>query len=252
MTDEKDKVELSQEEQEELMAKYDAESRTRKLTGITSTIVIVLLLAFSTFQIYTGIFGELTAYLQRTIHLGFALVLIYLLFPARKKAVEKIIWYDYLLALLSVIVCGYWPVFYDTLVQKIGGIDTTQLLIGGLAILLVLEAARRVVGLPLVIVAICFLLYALYGRYMPGMLAHRGLSLEQLINSMFFTTEGILGTPLQVSSTFIFLFILFGAFLMQTGVGNYFNELAISIAGRRVGGPAKVAVFTSALEGTIS
>src|SRR5699024_11236764 len=87
---------------------------------------------------------------------------------------------------------------------------------------------------------------------MPGALAHRGLSLNQLVNSMFFTTEGILGTPLQVSSTYIFLFLLFGAFLVQTGVGMYFNDLALAIAGRRTGGPAKVAIFSSALNGTIS
>lgn len=253
MTEQKDNIQLSQEEQEALMEKYDAEARTRKLTGPLSLIIIGLLLAFSAFQVYTGAFGEFTAYIQRTVHLGFALVLVFLLFPARKNGSrKKIAWYDYILAVLSIIVCGYWPVYYETLVQQIGGIDTAQMIIGGLGILLVLEAARRVVGLPLVIVAIAFLLYALLGRSMPGMLAHRGLSLEQLIDSMFFTTEGILGTPLQVSSTYIFLFILFGAFLMQTGVGNYFNELAISIAGRRIGGPAKVAIFTSALEGTIS
>ncbi len=126
------------------------------------------------------------------------------------------------------------------------------MIIGGLAIILVMEATRRVVGLPLVIVAAAFLTYAYFGPYMPGFLAHRGIDLNQLVEAMFFTTEGILGTPLQVSSTFIFLFILFGAFLMQTGIGNYFNDLALSIAGRRVGGPAKVAVFTSALQGTIS
>lgn len=253
MTEEKNLKQLSEKEQQELMAKYDSEARTRQLTGLMSKVVIVLLLAFSIFQLYTGYFGELTAYLQRTIHLGFALVLIFLLFPARKKGnIKKIAWYDYILALLSVIVCGYWPVFYETLVQKIGGINQSQLIIGGLAIILVMEATRRVVGLPLVIVSAAFLTYAYFGPYMPGFLAHRGIDINQLVEAMFFTTEGILGTPLQVSSTFIFLFILFGAFLMQTGIGNYFNDLALSIAGRRVGGPAKVAVFTSALQGTIS
>src|SRR5699024_9831189 len=113
-------------------------------------------------------------------------------------------------------------------------------------------ATRRAVGLPIVIIAAAFLFYALFGPQMPGMLAHRGLSLEQLIDTMFFTTEGILGTPLQVSSTYIFLFLLFGAFLVQTGVGNYFNDLALAIAGKRTGGPAKVAIFSSALQGTIS
>ncbi|WP_462422236.1 TRAP transporter permease [Salinicoccus sp. Marseille-QA3877] len=215
--------------------------------------VFVILIAFSLFQIYTGIFGQYTAYVQRTVHLGFALVLIFMLFPARRGGPKgKIAWYDYILAILSIIVAGYWPVYYDTIVQQLGGVTEAQLVIGSLGILLVLEASRRAVGLPIVIVAVAFLAYAYFGPYMPGALAHRGLSLNQLVNSMFFTTEGILGTPLQVSSTYIFLFLLFGAFLVQTGVGMYFNDLALAIAGKRTGGPAKVAIFSSALNGTIS
>lgn len=245
--------ELSEEEQEALLKKFDTESNTRRLTGIASWIVFALLLSFSLFQLYTGAFGQYTAYIQRTVHLGFALTLIFLLFPARRSQVRNSVpWYDMILVLLSIIVCGYWPMYYETLVQHIGTITDTQLVIGGLAILLVLEAARRAVGLPITIIATIFLLYAYFGPNMPGMFAHRGLTLHQLIDSMFFTTEGILGTPLQVSSTYIFLFLLFGAFLVQTGVGNYFNDLAISIAGKRTGGPAKVAIFSSALQGTIS
>ncbi|GAA0336906.1 TRAP transporter permease [Bacillus carboniphilus] len=244
---------LTAEQQEELLKKYDREANTRNLAGIAAIIVFVLLLSFSLFQLYTGIFGQYTAYIQRTVHLGFALALIFLLFPARKNGNKrKVAWYDYLLALISIVVSAYWPFFYEQLVQQIGGITQAQVIVGGIAILLVLEATRRAVGLPITIIAVVFLIYALLGPNMPGMLAHRGLDLNQLIKSMFFTTEGILGTPLQVSSTYIFLFLLFGAFLVQTGVGNYFNELAITIAGRRIGGPAKVAIFSSALQGTIS
>ncbi|MGY3715778.1 TRAP transporter permease [Sutcliffiella cohnii] len=244
---------LTPEEHEELLKKYDAESNTRKLTGYSAKVVFILLLSFSLFQLYTGIFGQFTAYIQRTVHLGFALTAIFLLFPAIKGRVKnRVAWYDYILILLTIIVCSYWPLNYDSLVQQIGRISTEQLVIGSIAILLVLEAARRAVGIPITIIAVVFLAYGYFGPYMPGMLAHRGLNLHQLVQSMFFTTEGILGTPLQVSSTFIFLFLLFGAFLVQTGVGNYFNDLAISIAGRRIGGPAKVAIFSSALQGTIS
>src|SRR5699024_1586453 len=250
----KKQEELTEEEKQALLEQYDTEANTRSLTGIAATVVFFILIAFSLFQLYTGAFGQYTAYIQRTVHLGFALVLIFFLFPASKKGSKKnkVPWYDMILILLSIIVCTYWPLFYETLVQKIGGIDTAQMIIGGLAILLVLEATRRAVGLPIVIIAAAFLFYALFGPQMPGMLAHRGLSLEQLIDTMFFTTEGILGTPLQVSSTYIFLFLLFGAFLVQTGVGNYFNDLALAIAGKRTGGPAKVAIFSSALQGTIS
>ncbi|RKQ33433.1 TRAP transporter permease [Oceanobacillus halophilus] len=253
MSENKDKVQLTEKEQQKLLEKYDAEANTRKLKGFASWLVFIGLIAFSLFQLYTGAFGAYTAYIQRTIHLGFALSLIYLLFPAKRGTKKDgVAWYDWILVILSILVASYWPIFYDTLVQQIGGINEAQMVVGGVAILLVLEATRRAVGLPITIIAIFFLIYAYFGPYMPGMLAHRGLNLSQLINSMFFTTEGILGTPLQVSSTYIFLFLLFGAFLVQSGVGLYFNDLAIAIAGRRVGGPAKVAIFSSALNGTIS
>lgn len=245
--------ELTEEEQAELLKKFDTESNTRNVRGKTAAIVFILLLSFSLYQLYTGIFGQYTAYIQRTVHLGFALTLIFLLFPARKTTSrDSIPWYDIVLILLSIVISAYWPVYYDTLVQQIGTITTEQVVVGSIAIMLVLEASRRAVGIPITIIASLFLIYAYFGPYMPGMLGHRGLTLAQLVDSMFFTTEGILGTPLQVSSTYIFLFLLFGSFLVQTGVGNYFNDLAITIAGKRVGGPAKVAIFSSALQGTIS
>ena len=117
---------------------------------------------------------------------------------------------------------------------------------------MVIEAARRIVGLPIVIVVLCFLGFGFFGPYMPGPLAHRGLSLQQMVGHLFFTTEGVFGIPLGVSSTFIFLFILFGAFLEKTGLGKFFIDIANAIAGWASGGPAKVAVLSSALQGTIS
>jgi TRAP transporter 4TM/12TM fusion protein len=196
-----------------------------------------------------------TAQLQRSIHLGFALALIFLLFPARKKnrgKEYKVAWFDVILAVLSIVVGAYWPLMIDDLVLRAGNVTGLDFYVGLAAILLVLEATRRAVGLPITIIAIVFIGYAVFGPYMPGFIAHRGLELDRLVQTMFFTTEGILGTPLGVSSTFIFLFLLFGAFLIKTGVGEYFNDLSIAIAGRSVGGPAKVAVFSSALQGTIS
>jgi len=247
---------LTEEEQQALLEKYDPEAGTRKLTGIIGWIVFLGLLAFSLFQLYTAIFGVFTAQIQRTVHLGFALSLIFLLFPANRKKRQKgklqIAWYDGILALLSIGVGAYWPLFFNDLVMSVGRLSTLDFVVGIIAIVLVLEATRRAVGLPITIIALIFLIYGLYGQFMPGFLAHRGLSFERLVQTMFFTTEGILGTPLAVSSTFIFLFLLFGAFLVRTGVGQYFNDLAVSIAGRRTGGPAKVAIFSSALQGTIS
>lgn len=246
---------LSQEEQQKLLEKYDPESNTRNLSGIFKWIVFLGLLSFSLFQLYTGIFGVLTAQLQRSIHLGFALSLIFLLFPARKKnrgIQTKPAWYDIVLAIAAIVVGAYWPLMIDDLVSRVGIITQLDFYVGVAAVLLVLEATRRAVGMPITIIAGLFLLYALYGPQMPGFLAHRGLSPERLIQTMFYTTEGILGTPLGVSATFIFLFLLFGAFLVKTGVGQYFNDLAVSIAGKQTGGPAKVAIFSSALQGTIS
>ncbi|WP_273122466.1 TRAP transporter permease [Bacillus weihaiensis] len=247
---------LSDKEQQELLEKYDPEAGTRKLSGIIGWIAFIGLLVFSLFQLYTAIFGVFTAQIQRTIHLGFALTLIFLLFPANRKKKKthrlQIAWYDGLLALLSIGVGLYWPLFFEKLVMSVGRLSTLDFIVGILAILLVLEATRRAVGLPITIIAVVFLLYGYLGPYMPGFLSHRGLTSERLVQTMFFTTEGILGTPLAVSSTFIFLFLLFGAFLVRTGVGQYFNDLAVTIAGRSIGGPAKVAIFSSALQGTIS
>ncbi|MGM0971829.1 MAG: TRAP transporter permease [Bacillota bacterium] len=246
---------LSLEEQQKLLEKYDPEAGTRKLGGVLGWIVFFGLLAFSLFHLYTGVFGMLTAQLQRSIHLGFALALIFLLFPARKKdrgRKHKVAWYDIILAILGIAVGAYWPLFIDEIVMRAGRLTEIDFYVGLIAVLLVLEATRRAVGLPITIIAVIFLAYAIFGPYMPAFLAHRGLDLERLVQTMFFTTEGILGTPLGVSATFIFLFLLFGSFLVKTGVGQYFNDLAVSIAGKRTGGPAKVAIFSSALQGTIS
>ncbi|MDN7226149.1 TRAP transporter permease [Planococcus liqunii] len=245
---------ISEEKQKEILQKYDPESNTRDLSGIAKHLVFFGLLAFSLFQLYTAIDGQLTAYLQRSIHLGFALSLIFLLFPAikRKGDRRKVPFYDYLLALLAVAVGAYWPIMYDDLVFRVGRVTEMDLIVGILAIVLTLEATRRAVGLPITIISSLFLAYAFWGPYFPGFLKHRGQDLDSTVQLMFYTTDGILGTPLAVSATFIFVYLLFGAFLVKTGVGEYFNDLSVSLAGHLIGGPAKVAIFSSALQGTIS
>ncbi|KOF11445.1 C4-dicarboxylate ABC transporter [Planococcus glaciei] len=245
---------ISEEKQKEILQKYDPESNTRDLGGFIKHVVFFGLLAFSLFQLYTAIFGQYTAYIQRSIHLGFALSLIFLLFPAFKRKGErhKVAFYDYILALLAIGIGLYWPIMYDDLVFRIGRVTELDLIVGILAVLLTLEATRRAVGLPITIISSLFLAYAFFGPYFPGFLRHRGQDLDSVIQLMFYTTDGILGTPISVSATFIFVFLLFGAFLVKTGVGQYFNDLAVSLAGHLIGGPAKVAIFSSALQGTIS
>ncbi|MET3575691.1 TRAP transporter permease [Bhargavaea ullalensis] len=245
---------LSEEEQQELLKKYDPEANTRDLGGILKQVVFFGLLAFSLFQLYTAIFGQYTAYIQRSIHLGFALSLIFLLFPFRRKTARKgrVPFYDVILALLSVGVGLYWPLNYADLVLRVGRMTDLDTIVAIIAVLLTLEAARRAVGLPITIISVAFLVYAFFGPYFPGFLAHRGQDLTALSQLMFYTTDGILGTPISVSATFIFVFLLFGSFLVKTGVGQYFNDLAVAVAGKLTGGPAKVAIFSSALQGTIS
>lgn len=244
---------ISAEEQQAILEKYDIESNVRTVSGVMKHVIFFGLLAFSLFQLYTAIFGQFTAPIQRTIHLGFGLALIFLLFPFRKKAPKsKIPWFDYILSILSVVVGLYWTLNYTELVGRNGTITQLDFIVGLIAVVLVLEAARRAVGLPITIIAVCFLIYAYFGPHFPAFMAHRGQDLESIVNLMYFTTDGILGTPISVSATFIFVFLLFGAFLVKTGVGQYFNDLAVSLAGKLIGGPAKVAVFSSALQGTIS
>ena len=159
---------------------------------------------------------------------------------------------DLLLAIVAAAAPAYIVWAYQELVMRSGTVTGMDLVVGAIGILTVIEATRRVVGIPMVIVVICFLAYAFAGPYMPGILAHRGLTVEQLVGHLYFTTEGIFGIPLGVSSTFIFLFILFGAYLESTGLGKFFIDLANAVAGWASGGPAKVAVLSSGLMGTVS
>ena len=238
---------------EEVLKEYDRESDKMEYTGIMAKIVAAIAIAFSVFQLYTATFGVLDAQLQRAVHLGFGLALVYLLYPTRKSwSRHKLHPLDLVLAILGAAAPAYIVIEYNELVLRAGQVSNTDLAIGLMGILLVIEATRRVVGIPMVCIVLAFLTYAYVGPYMPGILAHRGLTTQQLVSHLYFTTEGIFGIPLGVSSTFIFLFILFGAYLESTGLGKFFIDLANAIAGWASGGPAKVAVLSSGLMGTVS
>ena len=214
-------------------------------------IVSVIAITFSIFQIYTGFQGAFDAQIQRAIHLCFGLCLVYLLFPFKKNSSRLHIW-DFLMLILAMAPPIYVLFNYQSLVLRAGLPNQTDVIIGVIGVLTLMEAARRVVGIPLVVVATVFLAYAFIGPHMPGAFAHRGVTVPQIINHLYYTTEGIFGIPLGVSSTFIFLFILFGAYLDKTGLGKFFIDISNAIAGWAKGGPAKVAVLSSGLMGTIS
>ena len=238
---------------DEVLKKYDKESNTMDYRGVMAKFVAALAISFSIFQLYTAIFGVLDAQLQRAIHLGFGLALSYLLYPTLKSwRRDKLHPLDGLLAILGAATPAYIVIMYRELVLRAGLPTTLDVVVGVIGTLLVIEAARRVVGIPMVCVVLAFLAYAFLGAYMPSALAHRGLTVSQLISHLYYTTEGIFGIPLGVSSTFIFLFILFGAYLEGTGLGKFFIDVANSIAGWASGGPAKVAVLSSGLMGTVS
>jgi len=245
--------EVSKEEVDKILRKYDKGSDFRVFSGNLNKIISIILLCFSLFQLYTAIFLGMEPMILRSIHLAFGLSLIFLLYPASKKwPKDKLHPLDVITALIAVIVCFYVVVFYKDLVYRAGRITTTDMVIGLMAVFLVLEAARRVIGLPMVIISILFIAYAFLGPYIPGKLAHRGVSLNNFAQHIFFTTEGIMGLPIGVSSTFIFMFLLFGAYLEKTGMGEFFINLANSISGSSPGGPAKVAVISSGCMGTLS
>ncbi|WMJ78755.1 MULTISPECIES: TRAP transporter permease [unclassified Sedimentibacter] len=245
--------EVSQEEVDQILRKYDKGSDFRVLSGNANKIISMMLLGFSLFQLYTAIFLGMEPMILRSIHLAFGLSLIFLLYPASKKwPKDKLHPMDIITAVVVVIVCFYVVVFYKDLVYRAGRITDTDMIIGLMAVFLVLEAARRVIGLPMVIISVLFIIYAFLGPYIPGKLAHRGVSLNNFAQHIFFTTEGIMGLPIGVSSTFIFMFLLFGAYLEKTGMGEFFINLANSVSGSSPGGPAKVAVISSGCMGTLS
>ncbi|MGI6074963.1 MAG: TRAP transporter permease [Pyramidobacter sp.] len=248
-----DTVTGNQQAVQENLEKYDTESRYRRPEGFWKIAIKLICIAFSLFQFYTAGFGVLPAQIQRPVHVFFTFVLIFLLYPSFASFSRKEMhWLDVLLAALAGSTMVYLVVNYEAILLR-GGLPTTaDLIFGAMAILFTFEAARRIVGLPIVLVALAFVLYAHYGNILPGFLAHRGFTWTRIINHMYLTTEGIMGSPIGVSSTFVFMFILFGAFLNKTGLGKFFIDLALAAAGHQAGGPAKVAVISSAFFGTIS
>ena len=239
---------------DELMEQYDLEtSKLRKLTGKVALFITIVAILMSAFHLFTAWHGTLLAMKQRSLHLIFAFTLGFALYPGFKKSSkDKIDITDWLLIILSVGVWGYIFFNVEAIALKGGQMSTTDMVLGVLAVLLTLEVTRRVVGPELPIVTIVFLLFAYFGRHMPGIFAHRGFNVTRIVSHMYMTTEGIMGTPLGVSSTFVFMFILFGSFLDKTGVGEFFIDFAYALTGSTRSGPAMTSVLSSGLMGSIS
>jgi len=241
---------------QKLLEQYDTESNVRRPLGMIAIIISIIAISMSIFHFYTGGFGLWLALKQRALHLAFTLALIFLLYPTTKKGIgsdkTKVPVYDFILATFGAVVSLYLIVFYNELVLRSGLPTSLDLILGGICILLVLEATRRAIGPELPIVVIIFLVYSYFGPYMPGFFAHRGYSLERIIEHLYMGTEGIFGIPLGVSSSFVFLFILFGAVLNKTGMGKFFIDISMALAGHTTGGPAKVAVIASGFMGSIN
>ena len=236
------------------------EAGARSPAGLMAVLIAGIALCWSLFQLWIAsplpfIFkwGVLNDTETRAIHLSFALLLSFLAYPAFKRSPRSYVPIaDGVLALTAVACASYLFVFYPQLALRPGILTSTDLIIALIGLPLLLEATRRTLGPPLAIIALVFLAYSLAGPYMPDLLAHRGVSLNALANHQWITTEGVFGIALGVSTSFVFLFVLFGALLERAGAGNYFIQLAFSMLGHMRGGPAKAAVVSSALTGMIS
>jgi len=229
------------------------EGGKRQLTGWQYWTVAALAIAASCFHLYTAAFGLLFAMEQRTIHWLLMGTIIFLLYPiSSKRPTNKIDIWDWVLAGLLIYGCFNILINWDAIAAREGRAIASDVYLGAIMTILVIEATRRTVGWPLPIVAIVALIYAVAGPYLPGMLAHPGFSISELAPFMYLRTDGIFGVPLGVSASFIFLFVLFGAFLNISGAGQFFIDLAFALTGRSRGGPAKAAVVASALMGSVS
>lgn len=241
---------------QEVREKYDSDSIIRKPNQkFVVWFISIFAILFAVFHLYTT-FYPLPTLQQRAVHLLFGMAIVYLIYPTFKKQDRtKIPLYDWILCAISIASCGYLFMEYDEIMTSRGGVpNTTDVVMAILTVLLVLETARRVTGWVLPIFALIFLSYPFfsYSEWLPRMLMTRQFDLGDIFGQLFLKTEGLFSTAIGASVQYIFLFILFGAFLSKSGMGQFFNDLALALAGHRRGGPAKVAVISSALMGSIN
>lgn len=243
----------NEEEMKRMMKELDREQSYREHKCWRQYITVFISVIFVIFQLYATLSGAITAQVLRATHLAFVQLLAFLLFPPTKNSPRNTLpWYDIVLGLIGAACWLYIVVNFDSLVRRSGNNTPLDVAIGIVGIIVLFESCRRIVGLPIMIIAGSFIVFAFAGKYLPGFLHHRGYSLQRVVCHLFYNTEGIMGTPIGACSTFIFLFILFGALLEKTGIGHFFIDVCNALAGGASGGPAKVAVLSSALLGTVS
>ncbi len=254
---------LSEDELQDLVASSDTGGRAP--TGFPLYVILWVAALWSLFQIWiasplpfivaevTGLPVVLNNTESRSIHLGFAIFLAFLAYPALKRSPRHYIpVQDWVLALVGAFCASYLFWFYDSISLRPANPNTQDLIVACIGMVILLEATRRALGPPLTIIASIFLIYTFFGQYMPDLIAHKGVSLAGVVNHQWITTEGVFGVALGVSTDFVFLFVLFGALLDKAGAGNYFIKVAFSLLGHYRGGPAKAAVVASAMTGLIS
>ena len=253
----KDEAQLQKEldkKAQELLEEKEADSRMRTYIGPMSKILVVLLCVWTVFQLYFTTLGAISAINLRAFHCIFLLLFTFLLFPTYKK--EKRVWklppvWDILLILLGTGSFGYLITNFTRIAETGGRVDSFEVGIAAVAVLVVFEAARRASG-NLALLALIFLGYNWFGAFLPGLLGHNGFTLKRVLITQFWGTQGVLGTGIGVSATYIFLFVVFGAFLKHSGFSKFINDFSLTLVGQTPGGPAKVAVVASALMGMIN
>ncbi|MEG0813455.1 MAG: TRAP transporter permease [Clostridium sp.] len=231
---------------DKIMKKYDRESNIRFYEGVPRSIIKYLLAAFSLLMVYMNLFANWDERVRRASFVGLIIIFAFLVYPARKgdsgAKRNYIPWYDIVLMLLGSGSFFYYVINFNMIIKHATRISQVEVMLGVIGVLVLVEACRRVVGIPILVVATCFVAYAFF----------TGASLKSIVYNLFYTTSGVIGTPIGVCSTYIVLFILFGAFLEGTGISQFFIQVANSVAGASSGGPAKVAVISSALCGMVS
>jgi len=232
----------------------DFEAQPRKLSFRMDSLVGIIAIALSLFQLYTSWVGPFDIFIQTPIHIGFAFVIVFITYPIIRKSKKRdqILWFEWVLVAAALISTIWVMINSERYIEDPRGSGTIDLILGVVIILLILEAARRILGPVLPIIATLTILYALLGQYLPGTWAHKGFSLRMTFEHLYMGTNGVWGLVTGISATIIPGFLIFGVLLEKTGGGKTFVGIALRIAGRSHGGPGKVSCFSSALFGTIS